>query len=682
MEPIRLTIEEGRVGARPVQWLGDSFRAYSQACGAAGARFDPAAKCQRLLVEDLPVFVKTLALAGFSCQTTSSELQTAVCTLSKKVEPAVEARSIPLFPFQVEGVAWLRTKRRALLADDMGLGKTWQLLAALPAGARVIAVVPACVKGNWRREGEKLRPDFQYTVLSGRGSFRWPAVGEMVILNREILPPSLPDGKPEGLVLIADECHAFKSSKAQCTKRFRLLSKAASTVWGATGTPLLNEPIELWTVLASLGLERQSFGDWNAFCRAFRGRKTRWGYVWGTPDHKLVSEALQRVMLRRLFADVITDLPPIRYRQVDVPLKASVRKVADEVLRQLRAAGIDIATAADDATMKSIEGIDGMSACRRMIAEAKLGVALELIEQHEESNDPVVVFSDHRLPVEFLEAREGWVAIHGGVSQDKRTEIVEKFQTGKARGFAGTIKAAGVGITLHAAHSCIRVDLNWTPELNHQAACRLHRIGQARGVVVTDLVADHELDARIHQLLARKERLIGASVNAAAVKSTSELPVVGLEWLEKIQVIEPEAAPAPAAATPAMTWKGYYTAQAEGQTKHDTFSLWTIDRTNTQFLLDNKGKTLVKVLTGPHNTSDYLGIGWLVNGELKLWSKHRSDVRASRWAANMGALVGDENNAKKLFASLYCCCYRCGRVLSTPESIQRGIGPECAGQEV
>jgi SNF2 family DNA or RNA helicase len=60
-----------------------------------------------------------------------------------------------LFPHQVEGVAFLLGRRRAILADDMGLGKTRQALAALSHAApvgQVLVVCPASVKRNWARE--------------------------------------------------------------------------------------------------------------------------------------------------------------------------------------------------------------------------------------------------------------------------------------------------------------------------------------------------------------------------------------------------------------------------------------------------------------------------------------------------------------------------------------------------
>src|SRR5215216_5158610 len=67
-----------------------------------------------------------------------------------------------LFPHQVEGVAFLLGRRRAILADDMGLGKTRQSIVALteaaPAGPYLV-VIPASVKRNWEREILAARPN-------------------------------------------------------------------------------------------------------------------------------------------------------------------------------------------------------------------------------------------------------------------------------------------------------------------------------------------------------------------------------------------------------------------------------------------------------------------------------------------------------------------------------------------
>ena len=60
-----------------------------------------------------------------------------------------------LYPHQADGVAFLLSKKRAILADDMGLGKTRQAIVAMEAGCPkgiVLIVCPASLKLNWRRE--------------------------------------------------------------------------------------------------------------------------------------------------------------------------------------------------------------------------------------------------------------------------------------------------------------------------------------------------------------------------------------------------------------------------------------------------------------------------------------------------------------------------------------------------
>ena len=67
-------------------------------------------------------------------------------------------RSLP----QIEGVAFLLGRRRAILADDMGLGKTRQAIVSLrhlaPDGPSLV-VCPASVKRNWAREIGVVAPD-------------------------------------------------------------------------------------------------------------------------------------------------------------------------------------------------------------------------------------------------------------------------------------------------------------------------------------------------------------------------------------------------------------------------------------------------------------------------------------------------------------------------------------------
>ena len=93
-----------------------------------------------------------------------------------------------LFPHQIEGVAFLLGRRRAILADDMGLGKTRQAIVSLrhaaPSGPYLV-VCPASVKRNWAREIEQATPGASVRVVAGTSAVR-VADTERTIVNYDI----------------------------------------------------------------------------------------------------------------------------------------------------------------------------------------------------------------------------------------------------------------------------------------------------------------------------------------------------------------------------------------------------------------------------------------------------------------------------------------------------------------
>src|SRR5262245_14026650 len=93
-----------------------------------------------------------------------------------------------LFPHQIEGVAFLLGRRRAILADDMGLGKTRQSIVSLghltPGGPRLV-VCPASVKQNWAREIAAVSAEASVLVIEG--STLASLTAEWVIVNYDIL---------------------------------------------------------------------------------------------------------------------------------------------------------------------------------------------------------------------------------------------------------------------------------------------------------------------------------------------------------------------------------------------------------------------------------------------------------------------------------------------------------------
>ena len=89
----------------------------------------------------------------------------------------------------------------------------------------------------------------------------------------------------------------------------------------------------------------------------------------------------------------------------------------------------------------------------------------------------------------------------------------------------------------------------------------------------------------------------------------------------------------------------------------------------------------VNVLTGSQNDSDYSYVGYIKDGEFKYGE---AKARIGRNAPSVNAFEWAFAQLRQLKLPINLevwhdgCCGRCGRKLTVPESVERGIGPECA----
>jgi SNF2 family DNA or RNA helicase len=127
---------------------------------------------------------------------------------------------------------------------------------------------------------------------------------------------------------------------------------------------------------------------------------------------------------------------------------------------------------------------------------AKLDALLELMLNRDQQ---MVVWSSSKTAINLLAKRlddKGWSygILTGDTPQLMRDQYVRDFQAGKLKYFIGTIKAGGVGITLHASSTTVFIDRMWNPSTNTQAEDREHRIGQKNAVEIIDIVARGTVD--------------------------------------------------------------------------------------------------------------------------------------------------------------------------------------------
>lgn len=442
---------------------------------------------------------------------------------------------------QAQFVAAVQDGNRALLlADEPGMGKSASaLVGAVAAGAsRVLIVSPAVMKRTWVREiSQFVSPDASVAVLSGRKADSAALDGaQFVVINYEIADAwaeTLSAWAPEALIV--DEAHYAKNYKAKRTKAVLDLGRSVrsrkGTVFALTGTPIPNKPIDLYAVLDLLGVAG-AFGSWMDFakyyCGAYQGP---YGIQFGDPRHldDLHSQLTDTVLVRRRKSEVL-DLPSRTVADVPVDLDAAGRrsvKAATSALVTSIQAAIAVAQQSDDepvtidrAYVRRIvaqqlrpgatgDAAGALATLRREIGAAKSALiarqAADIVEQGEQ----VVVMVHHRevqdaVGTALIEQGYSVGSITGGQDDSARQRDIERFQAGDLQVIVASIKAAGVGITLHAASNLVLGELPWTAADQDQAIDRIHRIGQDSPVTAWRVLATGTLDDRMADLISKK----------------------------------------------------------------------------------------------------------------------------------------------------------------------------------
>jgi SNF2 family DNA or RNA helicase len=421
------------------------------------------------------------------------------------------------FEYQKAGIQFLDTHRNTLLADDPGLGKTIQVCGLLnlrPEIRRVLVVCPASVKYVWARELDRWLTDKSRRV-SIAGYILDPSA-EILVCNYDLLRKfdSLLRSRRYDL-LVLDEAHYIKTPRALRTKACKLLGALAAQKVLLTGTPIMNRPAELWSLLNFL--DAKAWGPFFPFaqryCAAVKGP-----FGWDFSGASHLPELNERLrtsgtMLRRRKVDVLPQLPRV-IRQV-VPLPVDMTPILEELTERLAALmGFD-----PDNPPFEIDPVripfELIAAIRRETGTAKIEAALAFIaDETSEDVEKTVIYAHHHDVLRALhEALVPSVLVTGQTPAKARARAVASFQElGGPKYFIASIQAMGVGITLTAASRVIFVEQSWTPAEMEQAECRLHRIGQLSSVLSQYLVVRGSIDEKILSTVVGKLRVIEAAL--------------------------------------------------------------------------------------------------------------------------------------------------------------------------
>jgi SWI/SNF-related matrix-associated actin-dependent regulator of chromatin subfamily A-like protein 1 len=448
-----------------------------------------------------------------------------------------------LFPHQIEGVAFLLGRRRAILADDMGLGKTRQAIVSLrhlaPAGPRLV-VCPASVKRNWAREISVVAPEASILVIEGTTPIS--STAEWIVVNYDILARHIDNllRVPWG-ALVFDEAHYLKNHTSARSKLSRQLTTAAAAanptlaVQLLTGTPLTSRPRDLFVLLqlAAHPLGRSFLSFAKRYCAAEKGE-----YGWktgGASNMEELTVQLHGVMLRRSKDDVLALPPKLRtWLPVEVPSGTgarAIKKVFELLARDTRPAPAPSAVEGSRNVALQRRGrlLALLVEARQALAFAKATATLDFVKGAIDQGEKVIVFSCFDDPIQKLakELGDSAVVVTGKTPSAMRQPLVDRFQNdADVRVFVANIIAGGTGLNLTAATQVVFNDLDWVPTNHWQAEDRAYRIGQKRTVNVTYFVARDTIDDFVQAVLETKAALVNAIVEGDALAPGSGGDVV------------------------------------------------------------------------------------------------------------------------------------------------------------
>lgn len=301
-------------------------------------------------------------------------------------------------------------------------------------------------------------------------------------------------------MVVLDESHMIKEMS---TGRTKLVKKAFAKVPKKillTGTAIKNRPYEFFSQLNFLD-NREWSSAHNYGIRYCNGHENNFGWVYdGASNLDELFKRIQPFFLRRLKKDVLRFLPPKTYTNIPIEL-------TDEEYREYKKIeqGVIDETSPDDGEMLHMSRIIKL---RQFLSDIKLRHSESIIRSILESGNKVVVFSSFVKPSEKIGEMFGNEAVvfNGGKNMDEKQKAVEEFQNNKkVNVFAGTIGAAGVGITLTASNIVLFIDLDYVPANMEQAEDRCHRASTtADNVQIIRLICQDTLDEDMEKLLNEK----------------------------------------------------------------------------------------------------------------------------------------------------------------------------------
>jgi len=452
-----------------------------------------------------------------------------------------------LFPFQREDALKIINYNRFLLANDVGTGKSIISIAVLCSiknenkkREKILLVCPSSIRKQWRREFE-IHSSFT-TAFWEDDNFKEADVQIISYSRLRLMRPEI-----HYFYVIYDEAGAVKNYKAEQTKAAYNINATYKLL--LTGTPIRNEPNEIYSLLTALDLAKYKFGTVTDFLTTYGIREympyLKKEVTTGYKNIDKLRDELKPIMIARKknSPDIIEQLgrrfdfieetrfvdmnnSQLKVQAIidswveDELSKFSNKPSFAEIMTNPKYRGVKGALISSY-TMSRLNAIGAAYAYESdSISGVKIRTRLPSIEiDHTsskffdvlailgETSGKTVIFTSFEKVVEelafFLTGQKIDICVVTGSTRNMDLEL-EKFRTTEIPVLIAT-NVLGVGVNLQCAENIINVDLPFTWAEYSQRIGRLNRIGQKAILTVFNILSEGSIDEKILQLVLQKK---------------------------------------------------------------------------------------------------------------------------------------------------------------------------------
>lgn len=435
----------------------------------------------------------------------------------------------PLMTHQTKAVKKLDNLRVGGLFMEMGTGKS---LTAIQIGYnrkhkinKFVWCCPVSLKMNAVEQITKHTKNSSIYIFDDnttddniKNAF-WYIVGLESIGGSDRVTMAFNNLIDENTMLIVDESSYIKGHTAKRTKRLKLIGERAKYRLILTGTPISQGIEDLYSQISFLSDKILGYRSWYSFVRKHLEYSEEYkGLITNRKNIDLIAKKIEPYIYQ-ITKDECLDLPEKTYssRMVKLTLKQKelYEKIKDkfyEDVLDMEKHEMGIAIYKLFTSLKSV--VNGIVPPDFKCEYDDIGNnKIEELKNTLNSihpDRPVVIFTQHRKSIELIEETLGSmfnknISTYYGKLTEKRNRYKNLTRWRDNGGyFLATASCGGFGLDLTKSNDCVFFSNGFKYGERIQCEDRLHRIGQYRNVLYTDIWSDSGIEDRIRRSHEKK----------------------------------------------------------------------------------------------------------------------------------------------------------------------------------